>query len=161
MAANIMTDVDARITRARKHPDRADLRTNRKHREQGISVLAWDGMAKAEKRFSAWPLSHSGHCGRSSPKIRSSKACPQSRQVYSKIGTARFYPLARARVEAVLSLTFPNSTVPPEHSREVCARIAGARLVILPRTGHLAFAEAPEEFRAVLLELLEPHGDMR
>lgn len=43
---------------------------------------------------------------------------------------------------------------PPEHSREIAAGIAGARLEIVPECGHLLTMEQPERVNALLLDWL-------
>lgn len=44
--------------------------------------------------------------------------------------------------------------VPPENSRQVAARIPGARLRLIPQCGHLPMLEKPEEVRDAVFEFL-------
>lgn len=46
-------------------------------------------------------------------------------------------------------------TAPPEVARKMAARIAGAKLVLLPGTGHLAMLENGAAFDAALVDFLE------
>ena len=43
---------------------------------------------------------------------------------------------------------------PPDDARAMADAVTGARLVILPRAGHLSALECPEEFNAAVLEFL-------
>jgi len=51
-----------------------------------------------------------------------------------------------------------DGTVPPAVSRQVAARVPGARLVVLPGLGHLAHEEAPGTVAACIDEALAPGG---
>jgi pimeloyl-ACP methyl ester carboxylesterase len=48
---------------------------------------------------------------------------------------------------------------PPEHAQEIAAAIAGARLVLVPASGHLSTLEQPERVNAALLEWLAAPGE--
>jgi pimeloyl-ACP methyl ester carboxylesterase len=47
---------------------------------------------------------------------------------------------------------------PPERSREIASLVPHARLVLVPRCGHLLTMERPEVVNAALREWLEPLG---
>lgn len=46
---------------------------------------------------------------------------------------------------------------PPEHSRRIAARIAGARLVPFPGAGHLSALEAPDVVNAAIVPFVREH----
>jgi pimeloyl-ACP methyl ester carboxylesterase len=48
-----------------------------------------------------------------------------------------------------------DARTPPELARELAAGIAGARLVVVPKCGHLSTIEQPETVNAALLEWLQ------
>jgi pimeloyl-ACP methyl ester carboxylesterase len=48
---------------------------------------------------------------------------------------------------------------PPERAQEIAAAIPGARLVVVPDSGHLSTLEQPERVNAALLEWLGAHGE--
>jgi len=60
------------------------------------------------------------------------------------------------RLAAALTLIVGqrDATVPPGVSEDVAARVPGARLVRMPRLGHLAHEEAPSETAALILEAM-------
>jgi 3-oxoadipate enol-lactonase len=49
-----------------------------------------------------------------------------------------------------------DALIPPDVSREMAARIPGARLEVLPGAGHLAPLEVPDAFNRALGGFLEP-----
>jgi 3-oxoadipate enol-lactonase len=65
--------------------------------------------------------------------------------------------LARIAVPTLVITGEDDRTAPPEVARRMAARIAGAGLVILPRTGHLLMLEQPAAFDAALLAFLQSH----
>ena len=48
---------------------------------------------------------------------------------------------------------------PPERAQEIAAAIPGARLVVVPASGHLSTLEQPERVNAALLEWLGAPGE--
>ena len=60
--------------------------------------------------------------------------------------------LATLRCPTLVSVAEDDILVPPRFSREVAAHIAGARLEIVPRAGHVYFWERPDVFNALCLE---------
>ena len=47
---------------------------------------------------------------------------------------------------------------PPEHSREIAAHIAGARLALIQRSGHMLTMEQPDEVNRLLRDWIEAAG---
>ncbi len=48
--------------------------------------------------------------------------------------------------------------IPKELSELIAARIAGAKLVVMPGAGHIPFMEQPEEVVRIVLAFLDRHG---
>lgn len=65
--------------------------------------------------------------------------------------------LPRIAVPTLVVTGQDDRTAPPEVARRMAARIAGAEVVILPRTGHLLMLEQPAAFDAALLAFLQRH----
>ncbi len=63
--------------------------------------------------------------------------------------------LARIAVRTLVITGEHDRTAPPEVARKLAARIAGAQLVLLPGTGHLAMLENGAAFDAALVDFLE------
>lgn len=59
--------------------------------------------------------------------------------------------LPRLEVPLLLLVGTQDRTVPPAQSRQVAAKVPGARVVALEKLGHLAHEEAPERVAEVLL----------
>ena len=66
--------------------------------------------------------------------------------------------LSRIAVPTLVITGEDDLTAPPEVARRMAARIAGAELAILPRTGHLLMLEQPDAFDAALLDFLQRHA---
>ncbi len=58
----------------------------------------------------------------------------------------------------LVSVAEEDILVPPRFSREVAARIPGARLEILPGAGHVYFWERPDAFNTLCLDFLARHA---
>lgn len=66
--------------------------------------------------------------------------------------------LPKLAVPLTLLVGLRDAAVPPAVSADVARRVAGAKLVELPRLGHLAHEEAPAEVAAVILQTMEVVG---
>ncbi|MFJ5884751.1 alpha/beta fold hydrolase [Kitasatospora cineracea] len=64
--------------------------------------------------------------------------------------------LARVQAPTLVITTTADPLVPPALQRELADRIPGARRAELP-TGHLPFAERPEQWRALITDFLAEH----
>jgi pimeloyl-ACP methyl ester carboxylesterase len=62
--------------------------------------------------------------------------------------------LATIRCPTLVVCGDSDALTPPDHSREIAAGIAGARLEIVPECGHLLTLERPEQVNTLLLEWL-------
>lgn len=62
--------------------------------------------------------------------------------------------LARLRCPTLVMCGESDQLTPPENSREIAALVPGARLVMVPRCGHMLTMEKPEIVNARLLEWL-------
>jgi pimeloyl-ACP methyl ester carboxylesterase len=62
---------------------------------------------------------------------------------------------ARVRVPTLVIVGELDAITPPQLSRELAALVAGARLVVIPATGHLSNEESPELFDSALAAFLE------
>jgi 3-oxoadipate enol-lactonase len=62
---------------------------------------------------------------------------------------------ARVRVPTLVIVGELDAITPPQLSRELVALVPGARLVVIPATGHLSNEESPELFDAALAAFLE------
>jgi pimeloyl-ACP methyl ester carboxylesterase len=62
--------------------------------------------------------------------------------------------LATIRCPTLVVCGDSDALTPPDHSREIAAGIAGARLEIIAECGHLLTLERPEQVNALLLEWL-------
>jgi len=58
--------------------------------------------------------------------------------------------LARIRVPTLVTVGDADQITPPEVAREVAEGIAGAKLVVIAKAGHLALLEEPEQMNAAL-----------
>jgi magnesium chelatase accessory protein len=65
------------------------------------------------------------------------------------------HDLPRLKARLVLVVGAGDRTIPPAQADRVRARLPTARIVTLPRLGHLAHEEAPAEVAALLLRLQE------
>ncbi len=63
--------------------------------------------------------------------------------------------LETLRVPTMVVAGTADTTVPTSASRELAARIPGARLRLLPGAGHVASVDAPDELNELLLSFLE------
>lgn len=66
---------------------------------------------------------------------------------------ARDLPLLQGRVTLISSAL--DRTVPPSVSERAARQISGARLVALPRWGHLGHEEAPAEWASLILQAMQ------
>ncbi|MGW4697316.1 alpha/beta fold hydrolase [Kitasatospora cineracea] len=64
--------------------------------------------------------------------------------------------LARVRAPALVITTTADPLVSPSLQRELADRIPGARTAQLP-TGHLPFAERPEQWRTLITDFPAEH----
>jgi pimeloyl-ACP methyl ester carboxylesterase len=63
--------------------------------------------------------------------------------------------LAQLRVPTLIVVGEEDALTPVEESRRMAEVVAGARLEVIPRAGHLANLEQPARFNAVLTHFLE------
>jgi pimeloyl-ACP methyl ester carboxylesterase len=66
--------------------------------------------------------------------------------------------LPRLRCPVLVMCGEADQLTPPERSREIASLVPHARLVLVPRCGHLLTMERPEVVNAALREWLEPLG---
>lgn len=76
----------------------------------------------------------------------------QNRAVMARIDSRPL--LARVACPVLVACGEADRLTPPEHSQEIAAAIAGARLEIVPGAGHLLTIEQPERVNALLLDWL-------
>jgi pimeloyl-ACP methyl ester carboxylesterase len=62
--------------------------------------------------------------------------------------------LAGIRCPSLVVVGDGDELTPPELSKEICAGISGARLVVVPECGHLSTVEKPDAVNAALAEWL-------
>ncbi len=72
---------------------------------------------------------------------------------------ARVLELEKIAVPTHMVVGDEDRLTPPEMSREMAARIAGARLTIIEGAGHLSNIEQPEKFNRAVLAFLEEHRE--
>ena len=65
---------------------------------------------------------------------------------------------ARVRCPALAIIGGSDSMTPPKIGRQLAEKIAGSRTVIIPDSGHMLFAEAPDAVLDALIEFLTPAG---
>jgi 3-oxoadipate enol-lactonase len=63
--------------------------------------------------------------------------------------------LAALRVPTLIVVGEEDALTPVEESKRMAEVVAGARLEVIPRAGHLANMEQPARFNAVLTDFLE------
>lgn len=63
--------------------------------------------------------------------------------------------LALVNVPTLVAVGERDTVAPPELAREIARGIAGARYAVVPQAGHVANADAPEAFNALLASFLE------
>ena len=90
--------------------------------------------------------------------------CALHRESYIKTiqGTARpdiQIELEKIRVPTHVLVGEDDQLTPPSLARSIAERIAGARLTIIKRAGHLPNLERPREFNAAVLPFLIEHRD--
>jgi len=64
--------------------------------------------------------------------------------------------LGRIQVPTLVICGEDDGMVPPENSRQLAAKIPGARLELIPQCGHLPMLEKPEEVARLVLDFLVP-----
>jgi pimeloyl-ACP methyl ester carboxylesterase len=69
--------------------------------------------------------------------------------------------LAEVRAPTMVICGTEDRFTPPELSEELARGIAGAKLALIPRAGHLPMLERPQEFAALLQAFLEERQDRR
>src|SRR5207245_1615572 len=72
----------------------------------------------------------------------------------ASLGDYDLRPALRALIVPTLVVHGRHDARPLERAAEVAAAIPNARLVVLERSGHIPFAEQPEEFFPVVEEFL-------
>lgn len=78
-----------------------------------------------------------------------------ARQQSAIIGRPDSRPtLGAIRVPTLVLVGDADLLTPPEMAQEIAARIAGSRLVVVPRCGHMSPHEQPERVNAALVEWL-------
>src|SRR6516162_6117520 len=78
-------------------------------------------------------------------------------------GTANYqrrYELEKIAVPAHIVVGDEDRLTPPEMSRQMAARIPGARLTVIEGAGHLSNIEQPEKFNGAVLGFLMDHRDL-
>ncbi len=66
--------------------------------------------------------------------------------------------LAEVRAPTLVVAGEADTTVPMQAKRELARRIAGARLAVVPNSGHVTPLDAPQAFNSLLLEFLAGAG---
>jgi 3-oxoadipate enol-lactonase len=72
----------------------------------------------------------------------------------------RSFQLEKIAVPTHVVVGDEDRLTPPEMSRQIAARIAGARLTVIEGAGHLSNIEQPGKFNRAVLDFLIEHGDL-
>jgi pimeloyl-ACP methyl ester carboxylesterase len=67
-------------------------------------------------------------------------------------------PETRVRCPALLIIGASDSMTPPRIGRQLADKIAGSRTVVIPDSGHMMMAEAPDAVLDALIEFFAPAG---